>query len=91
MTDYSFYQKDKQIVVLKSAEVDAASQLVAQGFEKQFEEISATSEKNALARFADIRRDNQIDRENFLAGAGPMPLIGGLTAIITSLVRKKEQ
>lgn len=91
MTDYSFYQKGKQIVVLKSAEVDAASQLVAQGFEKQFEEVSATNEKNALARFADIRRDNQIDRENFLAGAGPMPLIGGLTAIITSLVRKKEQ
>ncbi|PDO90464.1 hypothetical protein [Kosakonia pseudosacchari] len=91
MTDYCFYQKGKQLVVLKSAEMDAASQLVAQGFEKQFEEISATNEKNALARFADIRRDNQIDRENFLAGAGPMPLIGGLTAIVTSLVRKKEK
>lgn len=66
-----------------------ASQLIEHGYEKQFEEVSATNKKNALARFADIRRDNQIDRDNFLAGAGTMPLIGGLTAIAAYLVSKK--
>ncbi|WP_188471361.1 hypothetical protein [Hafnia psychrotolerans] len=89
MPNYCFFQKGKQIVVLESSDVSKASQLMEHGYEKQFEEASATNEKNALARFADIRRDNQIDRDNFLAGAGPMPLIGGLTAIAAYLVSKK--
>ncbi|WP_134705488.1 hypothetical protein [Rahnella sp. CJA17(1/100)] len=89
MLNYFFFQKGKQIVVLESSDVGKASQLIEDGYEKQFEEISATNEKNALARFADIRRNNQIDRDDFLAGAGSMPLISGLTAIATYLVSKK--
>lgn len=89
MPDYCFFQKGKQIIVLEKMDVDTASQLMEQGYEKQFEEVSAANEKNAHARFVDIRRDNQIDHNNFLAGAGSMPLIGGLTVIAASLVRKK--
>jgi hypothetical protein len=89
MLNYFFFQKGKQIVVLESSDVGKASQLIEHGYEKQFEEVSATNEKNALARFADIRRDNQIDRDDFLAGAGPMPLIDGLTAIAAYLFSKK--
>jgi hypothetical protein len=29
--------------------------------------------KKALTRLADIRKNNEIDRHNFLAGAGQMP------------------
>ncbi|STD20062.1 Uncharacterised protein [Enterobacter asburiae] len=45
--------------------------------------------KKALTRLADIRKNNEIDRYNFLAGAGEMPLIGALAAAATWLVQKK--
>lgn len=89
MPDYCFYKKGKQIVVLESSDVDEASQLTAQGYEKLFEEVRATDEKHALARLADIRREKRIDHHNFLAGAGSMPLIGVLTAAANYLFRKK--
>lgn len=89
MPDYCFYKKGKQIVVLESLDVDEASQLTAQGYERQFEEVRATDEKLALARLADIRREKRIDHHNFLAGAGSMPLIGVLTAAANYLFRKK--
>ena len=46
-------------------------------------------EKEALTRLADIRKNNDIDRHNFLAGAGQMPWIGVLTAAATWLTQKK--
>jgi len=90
MSDYCFFQKGKQTIALEKTDVDRASLLIGEGFEKQFEEVSALSEKNALARFDDIRRNNQIDRNNFLAGAIAMPLIGVLTAFITPFFQKKR-
>jgi hypothetical protein len=89
MPDYFFFKKGKQTVVLERSDVDVASQLTEQGYKKQFEEVSATDEKHALARFADIRREKRIDHHNFLAGAGAMPLIGVLTAVAVFLFRKK--
>ncbi|MCV2532038.1 hypothetical protein [Enterobacter wuhouensis] len=89
MPDYRFFQKGQQYIALESTDVNSASQLIAQGFEKQFEEVCAPDERAALARFADIRRNNQIDRNNFLAGAGQMPFIGLMAAAATALFRKK--
>ncbi len=89
MPDYCFFKKGKHIVVLERLDVDGAFKLTEQGYEKQFEEIKATDEKHALARFADIRREKRIDHHNFLAGAFAMPLIGVLTAVFTFLCRKK--
>jgi hypothetical protein len=89
MPDYCFFKKGKQTVALERVNLDGASQLTAKGYEKQFEEIYATDEKHALARFADIRRENQIDHHNFLAGTGVMPFIGVLRAVAVSLFRKK--
>ncbi|MDR3431606.1 MAG: hypothetical protein P4L95_06820 [Rouxiella aceris] len=89
MPDYFFFKKGKQTVVLERSATDVASQLTEQGYKKQFEEVSATDEKYALARFVDIRRENRINHHNFLAGAGEMPLIGVLTAVAAFLFRKK--
>ncbi|WP_410174124.1 hypothetical protein [Pantoea vagans] len=47
-------------------------------------------ETQALARFADIRRNQRIDQHNFLAGAATMPLIGVLTAVVTFLFWRKR-
>ncbi|KEA52303.1 hypothetical protein DT73_15545 [Mangrovibacter sp. MFB070] len=90
MPDYQFYQKGKQIVVLEHSEENQALKLINQGYEKQFEEVSATSKKSALARLSNIRTDNRRDQRNFLAGAGTMPLIGILTAAAVFLLRKKQ-
>ncbi|MGC8401582.1 hypothetical protein ACP3P6_17620 [Enterobacter mori] len=46
-------------------------------------------EKEALTRLADIRKNDDIDRHNFLAGAGQMPWIGVLTAAAAWLTQKK--
>lgn len=90
MPDYCFFKKGKQTVVLERSDADGASQLAQQGFEKQFEEVSAIDEKHALNRFSDIRREKRIDQHNFLAGAIAMPLIGVYTAIAGFLFRKKQ-
>ncbi|MGP2503774.1 hypothetical protein ACTUSN_20595 [Pantoea ananatis] len=90
MPDYHFYQKGKQIVALERSEENQALKLINQGYEKQFEEVSATSKKSALTRLSNIRTDNRIDKRNFLAGAGTMPLIGILTAAAVFLLRKKQ-
>ncbi|MGK0600360.1 hypothetical protein [Yokenella regensburgei] len=89
MPNYGFFQKGQHIIVLKISDVDQAAQLMVQGYEKQFEEIYATNEKNALSRLEDIRKNNRIDRNNFLAGAGAMPGIGLLTVVMSYLFRKK--
>lgn len=89
MRDYCFFKKAKKIVALEKTDRASASRLIAQGYERQAEEASAENEKDALARFADIRRNNKIDHENFLAGAGTMPFIGVLTAVANFLIRKK--
>lgn len=90
MPEYCFYNKDKQTVVVKKSDAESAFQLTEQGYEKQFEEIIAPDETQALARLADIRREKQVDQHNFLAGAIAMPLIGVMTAAATSLFRKKS-
>ena len=90
MPEYCFFKKDKQTVVLKKSEEQRAVELTEQGYEKQFEEIIAANETQALARFADIRKEKEIDQHNFLAGAIAMPLIGVMTAAATSLFKKKK-
>ena len=89
MPEFCFYQKGQRTRALKRSDADAALRLTEQGYEKQFEEINAVDADQALARFADIRKEKQIDQQNFLAGAGAMPLIGILATAITALFRKK--
>ena len=50
MQDYRFFQKGTNLIAIESENIDAAAQLIAQGFEKQFEEIGAADEKTALIR-----------------------------------------
>ncbi|CAM7662060.1 hypothetical protein PO654_01870 [Phytobacter diazotrophicus] len=90
MPEYCFFKKGKHTVALKKSDEQRAFQLTEQGYEKQFEEVIAANEKQALARFADIRREKEIDQHNFLAGAIAMPLIGVMTAVATSLFKKKK-
>ncbi|MDI9277043.1 hypothetical protein QMZ65_07455 [Pantoea sp. EABMAA-21] len=89
MPEYCFYKKRNQIVALQKSDNVRATLLTRQGFEKQFEEVSAADEKAALSRFEDIRKEKRIDQHNFRAGAITMPFIGVLTAITSLFFRKK--
>jgi len=89
MPEYCFYQKGKHIVVLEKSDVPGALQLSELGYEKQFEEVSATDQNHALARLADIRREKEIDQHNFISGAATMPFIGLMAAAATKLFCKK--
>lgn len=89
MPEYCFYKKRNQIVALQKSDNVRATLLTRQGFEKQFEEVSAADEKAALSRFDDIRKEKRIDQHNFRAGAITMPFIGVLTAITSLFFRKK--
>lgn len=90
MPEFCFYQKGQHTRTLKRSDTDAALRLTEQGYEKQFEEINAADEEQALARFTDIRKERQIDQQNFLAGGGFMPLIGILATALTTLFAKKK-
>jgi len=90
MNHYSFFMKAGKVIAIVTPNEQETQKLIAAGYEKQFEEISATTKKNALTRFSDIRRNNRIDHRNFLAGAGTMPLIGILTVVVVFLLRKKQ-
>lgn len=89
MPDYCFYKKGKNTVVVERSDSDSAEHLTRRGFEKQFEEIKASDEKQALARLADIQREKRIDQHNFISGAMTMPFIGVLTAVANLFFRKK--
>lgn len=89
MPDYCFFQKGDQTIALEVTDASKASRLIGEGFTKQFEEVSAVNAQKALTRLEDIRRNNQIDHKNFLAGSIAMPWIGALTAFTTYLFRKK--
>ncbi|KAA5930196.1 hypothetical protein F3I27_15985 [Pantoea sp. Bo_2] len=90
MSDYRFYSRGKHTLALKRLDVNRALDLTEQGYKKQFEEVRASDETEAQARFADIRRNQRIDQHNFLAGAATMPLIGVLTAVATFLFWRKR-
>lgn len=91
MSDYCFFTRGKETVVLRSSERKCAAELAEQGYVREPEEIDATDEKQALARLNDIRKEQAIDQHNFLSGAFAMPLIGVLTALVACLFWRKKR
>lgn len=81
MPEYCFYQKDNQVTALKKTDSAGAAVLTTQGYEKQFEELSAADKKGALARFNDIRNEEQKTTHAFTTGAVFASLTVGLGAI----------
>ncbi len=79
MPDFLFFKKGRQIVVADRKDQEAATQLISQGYEKQFEEVTASSAENALKRFHDIRKDQEDLEYGFLTG--------GIFGLVTLLVR----
>ncbi len=84
MPDYCFYTQGKQTIALARSDMNRASELLAQGFIKEAEEVRAPDEKQAAARFADIRKENAIDQKT----AGRRPDAIGHSIITGSCARR---
>lgn len=86
MTVYYFYSKaGKTIAVEKGATVE--SDWLAQGYKKEFEEVQAGSSQAALARFNDIRAEEEKTLWAFATGPtffGGIALIGMIAYFIFS-------
>lgn len=90
MPDYCFFSKKARTSLRSRAQTPMrplSSSL--RGLKSSSRRSALRMKKKALTRLADIRKNNEIDRYNFLAGAGEMPLIGALAAAATWLVQKK--
>ncbi|MFS2222556.1 hypothetical protein [Pantoea sp. B65] len=88
MPDYCFFKKGNNTAVLEKSDAGGASLLTGQGYQKQFEEVSAPNAKGALARFADIRKEEQKTEYAFATGAAFIALIVGLIAAVDFLFLK---
>lgn len=81
MPEYCFFKKGNHITALEKTDTTGASALTNKGFEKQFEELNAPNVKRALARFIDIRKEEQTTTHSFVTGAVFASLLTGLVAV----------
>ncbi len=81
MPEYCFFKKGNHITALERRDIAGASDLTEKGFEKQFEELNAADVKRALARFIDIRKEEQTTTHSFVTGAVFASLLTGLVAV----------
>lgn len=78
MPKYFFFQKEQQIVVLESVDRERNALLVANGWEKQFEEIEAVDAESALLRLTDIRKEEIATERAFIGGSAFSSLLNAL-------------
>lgn len=81
MPEYCFYKQGNHITALKKTDKAGASDLTAKGYDKQFEELNAPDVKRALARFIDIRKEEQTTTHSFVTGAVFASLLVGVVAV----------
>lgn len=65
MAEFCFYKKHNQVAVVSKSETSKAASLVGKGWKKMFEEVRAADAESALARLAEIRKE-EIATERFV-------------------------
>ncbi|HCN95807.1 MULTISPECIES: hypothetical protein [Leclercia] len=88
MPEYIFFQKGTKIIALDKSDVQGASLLCEQGYKKQFEEIIAPDSQRALARLADIKKEEEIAPLAWATGAVFTVLIVPVLGLIGYLFLK---
>ncbi|KKW49504.1 hypothetical protein XB02_17550 [Pantoea ananatis] len=69
MPEFCFFKKGQHIAALKSSEVEKSAKLVLDGWEKQFEEVRAADAESALARLADMRKEDVTTERALITGS----------------------
>lgn len=88
MPEYCFFKKGNHITALEKTDTAGAFALTNKGYEKQFEELNAPDVKRALARFIDIRKEEQTTTHSFVTGAVFASLLVGVVAVASWLFFK---
>ena len=78
MNNYYFFVKSEKIIAIPSSNKLEIKKRLSSGYEKQFEELEATTAKKALERFADIRGE-EIKSLYALTGSD---ILSGITGVI---------
>ncbi|MCD2357687.1 hypothetical protein LQK91_14805 [Pantoea sp. MHSD4] len=69
MPEFCFFKKGQHIAALERSDSEKAAQLAGEGWEKQFEEVSAADAESALARLADMRKEEVTTERAFITGS----------------------
>lgn len=69
MPEYCFFKKRNQVAALERADAEKSAQLVRDGWAKLFEEVHATDAESALARLADMRKEEMTTGHAFITGS----------------------
>ncbi|NDO83616.1 hypothetical protein CJP72_23545 [Citrobacter sp. NCU1] len=80
MPEYCFYKKGNQVSALDSSDAEKSAQLARDGWEKLFEEVLATDAESALARLADMRKEEILTEHAFMTGSV-------FSGIVTAILR----
>lgn len=83
MPEYCFFKKGNHITALERRDIAGASDLTEKGFEKQFEELNAPDVERALARFADMRKEEQTTTHSFVTDAVFASLLVGVVTVFS--------
>jgi len=82
MPEYFIFKKGSTVQARPAEDIDTASALKEQGYEKQFEEIIASDEKSALARFASIKKEEKLTVHAFMTGPAIISLVLVIMVVI---------
>jgi uncharacterized membrane protein (DUF106 family) len=74
--------------VVEKVDAPEAARLKAQGYEQQFEEITAPNTAKALARFRDIKQEEEAIQHSFSTGAAFFSLLAVLMMIIAFFLQR---
>ena len=69
MPEYCFFKRGAQIAAQERTDAEKTAQLARDGWEKLFEEVHATDAKSALARLADMRKEEITTEHAFTTGS----------------------
>ena len=82
MPEFIFFKIGNTLSALEKSNVQGARLLLEQGYEKQFEEIMASDSQHALARLADIKKEEALTEHAFMT----WPAFAAAVAIIMMVV-----
>lgn len=68
MSEFIFFRKGTQTFAVEKGNAEGSSHLEAQGYEQQFEEITAPDAESALARYNDIKKEEELNVYAFALG-----------------------
>lgn len=78
MSEFYFFRKNNQIIPIESTDTKLRSLLIEDGWEKLFEEVQASAPEEALARLADIRKEEDMTEHAFITGSAFSGLLGAI-------------